>query len=65
MDDKKLKIIKTSDLFTKDRKKGKPLQKILTTKDVPDELPVLVEQPVKSKPILTSDVTDGKDEKEE
>jgi len=59
----KLKIISTSDLFTTDRKKG--MKKILTTKDdVPDYLPTNVEQPVKSKAILTSDVKDEDDEKE-
>lgn len=59
--DKKLKIITTASLYSRDKKKG--LKKILTTKDVPDDLPVLVEQPIKSKAILTSNAKEGKDEK--
>lgn len=58
---KEKQIVTTSDVFTKEKKKGQP--KILTTKDdVPEVLPYQeVEQP--SKPITTCDVKEGKDEK--
>lgn len=42
MNKEKLKIVTTADLFGADKKKG--TKKILTTKDIPDYLPVNIEQ---------------------
>jgi len=61
----KLKIISTSDLYSKDKKKTKPDKKTLTTKDLSDEaIHQAVEESKPTKIVKTSDVTDSKDEKE-
>ena len=60
----KLKIVTTSDLFTKERKKGK--QKIIVTQDLPDDvLHHAVEETKPTTVVKTSDIKDKDDEKEE
>lgn len=63
MNEEKLKIISTSDLFTKDKKKGQ--KKIIVTQDLADEaIHHAVEESKPTTIVKTSDVEDGKNEKE-